>query len=140
MDGAPPEGTAAEPQIPPQLRQRMLSRAATFAEGAQSPSARPLRRRRSSVLSDLSDSRYSTRSSTDNLLRNADAFDKGTALEGGMHWLSSPVLLAILPAVGGLLYEDGARKLTDLFIMALTAWILHACYMWPWQVYSIETA
>jgi hypothetical protein len=131
MEGAPAESTASEPQIPSQLRQRMLSRAATFAEGAQSSPTRPLRRR-SSVLSDLSDTRHSTRSSTDNLLKNTDAFDKANALEEGHHWLSSPVIFAVVPAVAGLLYQNGAAFLTDLFTLALAAWLLHWCCTWPW--------
>ncbi|KAJ4313358.1 hypothetical protein N0V94_006990 [Neodidymelliopsis sp. IMI 364377] len=72
MDGVPTKGLNSDPQIPSQLRQRMLNRAATFAEGAQPSPARPLRRR-SSLLSDLSDSRHSFRSSTDNLLRGNDS-------------------------------------------------------------------
>lgn len=133
MEGAPDESNAADAQIPSQLRQRMLNRAATLAEGAQSSPTRPLRRR-SSVLSDVSDTRYSTRSSTDNLLRSADAFEKAGALEEGHHWLSSPVIFAVVPAVAGLLYQNGAAFLTDLFTLALAAWLLHWCCTWPWSV------
>ena len=120
MEGAHTDGNAAEPQIPSQLRQRMLNRAATFAEGAQSSPTRPLRRR-SSVLSDLSDTRHSTRSSTDNLLKTPDAFDNAGTLEDAHHWLSSPVIFAVFPAVAGLLYQNGAAFLTDLFTLALAA-------------------
>ncbi|KAF1933355.1 uncharacterized protein M421DRAFT_52347 [Didymella exigua CBS 183.55] len=134
MERAPAAGNAADAQIPSQLRQRMLSRAATFAEGTQ-PSPTRLLRRRSSVLSDLSDTRHSTRSSTDNLLRNTDAFDKVTSLEEGPHWLSSPVIFAIFPAVAGLLYQNGAAVLTDFFTLALAAWLLHWCCTWPWTWY-----
>lgn len=137
MEGAPAEGNASEPQIPSQLRQKMLSRAATFTEGAQSSPTRPLRRR-SSVLSDLSDTRHSTRSSTDNLLKSTDAFGKATALEDGHHWLSSPVIFAVVPAVAGLLYQNGAAFLTDLFTLALAAWLLHWCCTWPWWVLICE--
>lgn len=94
MEDGPADSLATDPQIPFQLRQRMLNRAATFAEGAQPLPTRPLRRR-SSLLSDLSDTRHSFRSSTDNLLRNTDAHDKVTSLEEGTHWLSSPVIFAV---------------------------------------------
>lgn len=131
MEGAPAESNASDPQIPSQLRQRMLNRAATFAEGAQPPPTRPLRRR-SSVLSDLSDTRHSIRSSSDGALKNTDALDQASALEDGHHWLSSPVIFAVVPAVAGLLYQNGAAFLTDLFTLALAAWLLHWCCTWPW--------
>lgn len=131
MESPPAGGPTAEPQIPSQLRQRMLSRAATFAEGAQPSPTRPLRRR-SSVLSDLSDTRHSTRSSTDSLLRNSDAYDKVTLLEEGSHWLSSPVIFAVFPAVAGLLYQNGAALLTDIFTLGLASWFLHWCCTFPW--------
>lgn len=131
MEGVPTEELAAEPQIPSQLRQRMLNRAATFAEGVQTSPVRPLRRR-SSLLSDLSDTRHSTRSSTDNLLRSTDSFDKASSLEEANHWLSSPVIFAIVPAFGGLLYQNGAAVLTDLFTLGLASWFLHWCCTFPW--------
>ncbi|KAF2630215.1 hypothetical protein BU25DRAFT_335654 [Macroventuria anomochaeta] len=134
MEGAPAEGLVSDPQIPSQLRQRMLNRAATFAEGAQPSPTRPLRRR-SSLLSDLSDTRHSARSSTDNLLRNTDAYDKVASLEEGNHWLSSPVIFAIVPAVGGLLYQNGAAVLTDIFTLGLASWFLHWCCTFPWTWY-----
>ena len=135
MEGASAEAAASDPQIPSQLRQRMLNRAATFAEGAQPSPVRPLRRR-SSLLSDLSDTRHSTRSSTDNLLRNTDAYDKVTSLEEGNHWLSSPVIFAVFPAVGGLLYQNGAAVLTDIFTLGLASWFLHWCCTFPWYDHS----
>lgn len=135
MEDAPAEGLTSEAQIPFQLRQRMLNRAATFAEGVQPPPTRPLRRR-SSLLSDLSDTRHSIRSSTDNL-RGTDDYDKVTALEDGNNWLSSPVIFAIFPAIGGLLYQNGAAVLTDLFTLGLASWFLHWCCTFPWTWYHL---
>ncbi|KAG9198230.1 hypothetical protein G6514_010387 [Epicoccum nigrum] len=134
MDGAPANDKAPEAQIPSQLRQKMLNRAATFAEGGQPSPARPLRRR-SSLLSDVSDTRYSTRSSTDNLLKSTDSYAKTTTLEDANQWLSSPVIFAIFPAVGGLLYQNGAAVLTDLFTLGLASWFLHWCCTFPWTWY-----
>ncbi|KAF9695076.1 hypothetical protein EKO04_007165 [Ascochyta lentis] len=133
MDGAPADSAASDAQIPSQLRQRMLNRAATFAEGAQPSPARPLRRR-SSLLSDLSDTRHSIRSSTDNLLRN-DAQDKLVSVEDGAQWLSSPVIFAVFPAVAGLLYQNGAAVLTDILTLGLASWFLHWCCTFPWTWY-----
>jgi hypothetical protein len=137
MDGAPVDSVASDPQIPSQLRQRMLNRAATFAEGAQPSPARPLRRR-SSLLSDLSDSRPSFRSSTDNLLRNTDAQDKLVSVQDGAQWLSSPVIFAVFPAVAGLLYQNGAAVLTDMFTLGLASWFLHWCCTFPWYDGSVD--
>ncbi|KAJ8106180.1 hypothetical protein OPT61_g9710 [Boeremia exigua] len=134
MEGASAEGPVSESQIPSQLRQRMLNRAATFAEGAQSSPTRPLRRR-SSLLSELSDTRHSTRSSTEN--RNTDAYVRATASEDGNNWLSSPVIFAIFPAFGGLLYQNGAAVLTDLFTLGLASWFLHWCCTFPWTWYHL---
>jgi hypothetical protein len=130
MEGAPAESLASDPQIPSQLRQRMLSRASTFAEGAQHSPTRPLRRR-SSLLSDLSDTRHSFRSSTDSLSRN-NGVDQLTSVEEGTHWISSPVLFAVLPAIGGLIYQDGGAILTDILTLALASWFLHWCCTFPW--------
>lgn len=130
MEYSPVEGTASDHQIPSQLRQRMLNRAATFAEGVQSSPSRPLRRR-SSLLSDLSDTRHSVRSSTDNLLKNND-MNKLTPMQESTHWLSSPVVFAVFPAVAGLLYQNGAAVLTDIFTLGLASWFLHWCCTFPW--------
>lgn len=134
MDGAAPaNGHASGSQIHPQLRQRMLNRAATFAEGTHS-SAPPPPRRRSSLLSDLSDTRYSFRSSTDNLLRPSgnNAMDKATSVDEPTYWISIPVVGAIVPAVVGLTFENGAPIATDILILALAAWFLHWCVRVPW--------
>jgi hypothetical protein len=122
MDGAPPESQPPGSHISPLLRQKMLSRAATF-EGANSPP------RRSSLLSDISDTRHSFRSSTDNL-RTAGTHE--LALDEPTHWISSPVLFAVLPAIGGLLYQNGGPILTDVLTLALASWFLHWCVRFPW--------
>ncbi|KZM21844.1 uncharacterized protein EKO05_0003152 [Ascochyta rabiei] len=134
MDGAPADSAASDAQIPSQLRQRMLNRAATFAEGPQPSPTRSLRRR-SSLLSDLSDTRHSFRSSTDNLLRNNDTQDKLVSVEDGAQWLSSPVIFAVFPAVAGLLYQNGAAVLTDILTLGLASWFLHWCCTFPWTWY-----
>ena len=135
MDDASPESQppapapAPGPQINPLLRQKMLSRAATFAEGANSPSP-ALSRRRSSLLSDTSDTRHSCRS-TDNLLRKTGKHELAS-LDDPTHWISSPVLFAVLPAIGGLVYQNGGPILTDVLTLALASWFLHWCVRFPW--------
>ncbi|KAH5645471.1 hypothetical protein HBI51_112170 [Parastagonospora nodorum] len=114
MEGAPAESHA---EIPAQLRQRMLSRASTFAEGVR-PATPNTPRRRSSLLS--------TRSSTDSLrtLRNND-MDRATVSDDHSSWLhSSSVLVAIVPAVAALIHPQGGTLATDLVLLSLSAWFL----------------
>ncbi|KAJ4367139.1 hypothetical protein N0V83_007669 [Neocucurbitaria cava] len=114
----------------------MLNRAATFAEGVQ-PSTPGLSRRRSSLLSDLSDSRYSLRSSTDNLLRPGGNHDMDglASADEPSHWVLLPIVAAIVPAVVGLTHENGAAVATDMLMLALASWFLHWCVRVPWDWY-----
>lgn len=125
MEDPSPESQPPGSQINPLLRQKMLSRAATF-EGSNAP----LSRRRSSMLSDTSDTRHSFRSSTDSL-RTAGRHELAS-LDEPTHWISSPVLFAVLPAIGGLLYQNGGPILTDVLTLALASWFLHWCVRFPW--------
>ena len=126
MDDAPYEGHA----IHPQLRQRMLNRAATFAEGGRPSTPTSPPRRRSFLISDISDtrpdSRHSFRSSTDNLLRTSgnNDVDRHTSDEPSQ-WIALPVVAAVVPAIIGLTVENGAEIATDLLILALAGWFLY---------------
>ncbi|CAO2649608.1 Nn.00g069930.m01.CDS01 [Neocucurbitaria sp. VM-36] len=136
MDGAPADSHSSGSQLHPQLRQRMLNRAATFAEGVQ-PSTSALPRRRSSLLSDLSDTRHSLRSSTDNLLRTGGnhEMEKLASSDEPSHWVLLPIVAAIVPAVVGLTHENGAAVATDMLMLALASWFLHWCVRVPWDWY-----
>ncbi|KAF2128355.1 hypothetical protein P153DRAFT_386478 [Dothidotthia symphoricarpi CBS 119687] len=132
---APSHGHASASDISPLLRQRMLNRPATFAEGVQhSPSAPSARR--SSLLSNFSDTRHSFRSSTEDLkFRGNNDMDKFTSSDEPTHWSSAPVVFAVLPAVGGLLYQGGGPILTDLLTLLLAGWFLNWCVRSPWNWY-----
>ncbi|KAF2847308.1 hypothetical protein T440DRAFT_521073 [Plenodomus tracheiphilus IPT5] len=138
MEGVQPESHAAgSPQIHPQLRQRMLNRAATFADGAGSSSPPRLSQRRSSLLSNYSDTRFSYQSSSDNLLRASGKIDmaRPKSTDEPTYWISVPVVAAIVPAIVGLTYENGAAIATDLLILGMAAWWLHWCVSVPWHWY-----
>ncbi|KAF2659061.1 hypothetical protein K491DRAFT_591924 [Lophiostoma macrostomum CBS 122681] len=124
------EGPGTSSQIHPPLRQRMLNRAATFSEGAHP--IPPLRRRRSSILSEYSDTRHSFRSSTDNLLRPMDPL---TSSDEPSYWHSAPLAFAILPAVGGLLFQNGGAIVTDVLLLGLGSIFLNWCVRAPWEWY-----
>jgi hypothetical protein len=124
--------TKNAPQIAPLPRQRKLGRAATFAEGAQLD---PLRRR-SSILSDISESGYSFKSSNDNLPRSVkDEMNVLTASDEPSLWHSAPLAFAILPAVGGLLFNNGSAVVTDILLLALGSMFLNWCVRAPWDWY-----
>jgi len=59
-------------------------------------------------------------------MANALATDEPT------YWISVPVVAAIVPAVVGLTYENGAAIATDLLILGMAAWFLHWCVSVPW--------
>lgn len=133
MESAPSDSHASGAQIPPQLRQKMLNRAATFAEGAQSsPSALPARR--GSIFSNYSDTRQSYRSSTDNLLRPSGTNDmeRPKTSDEPSYWISLPVVFAIVPAIIGFMFDNGTAIATDFIILALAGWFLHWFVKVPW--------
>ena len=127
MNGASIEGHA----IHPQLRQRMLNRAATFAEGGRPSTPTSPLRRRSSLISDISDarpdSRHSFRSSTDNLLRTSgkNDMDRHTHTDEPSQWIALPVVAAVVPAIIGLTVDNGAEVATDFLILVLAGWFLY---------------
>ncbi|KAF2181808.1 hypothetical protein K469DRAFT_588626 [Zopfia rhizophila CBS 207.26] len=133
-DGAPPESHATGSQIHPILRQRMLNRAATFSEGAHPAPSLP--RRRSSMVSDVSDTRHSFRSSTDNLLRpGGNNMDRLVSSEETTVWHSAPLAFAILPAVGGLLFQNGSAIVTDILLLGFGSMFLNWFVRSPWDWY-----
>jgi hypothetical protein len=130
METAPAESHAS------MLRQRMLSRASTIAEGVQ-PSSPTLSRRRSSLFSNHSDAQHSYRSSTDNLVRSAGSNDMDTltSSDDPSWWHSGPVLIAIVPAVAALTHPSGGTLATDIVLIVLSAWFMSKCVAVPWEWY-----
>ena len=117
-----------------QLRERMLNRAATFSEGSR-PSQQPHTRRRSSLLSEYSDTRHSFRSSTDSLLRSTTSnndMDQLASSNEPSVWHSAPLAFAILPAVGGLLFQNGSAHVTDILLLGFASMFLNWCVRAPW--------
>ena len=110
------------------VRNRLLGRASTIADISN-----PLRSRRSSNFSDSVEStRQSIRSSTDNLLLpKATSAELETSHEPS-HWHSTPLALALLPAVGGLFFPNGSAIVTDLTLLGLAAVFLNWSVRLPW--------
>ena len=121
--GSTATSTARKSMSP--LRQRPLGRASTFAE---SPNAR-----RSSNLSEsVDDARQSIRSSTDDLLLpRVRKFGLETHHET-THWHSAPLGLALMPALGGLVFHNGSAIVTDLTLLGIAAVFLNWSVRLPW--------
>jgi len=111
------------------MRQRGSGRAATFAE----PESRFARRNSSFMSETLSDSRRSIKSSTDDLFlpRASNVEDIHAA---SSHWHSLPLGLALLPAVGGLFFQNGSAFITDISLLCLAALFLNWAVRLPWYV------
>jgi hypothetical protein len=123
-----PPGGRRSPS-PSRMRHRPLARSATFADGSGT-----LNRRRSSLFSDnVSETRKSLRSSTDDLLLpRVDGRVQFDHESETSHWHSIPLGLALLPAVGGLLFQDGSAVVTDITLLALAAIFLNWSVRLPW--------
>lgn len=122
---SPVNGTLSPGLGPGLLRQRSLHRAATFGDGFPG-----LRQRRSST---FSDSAQSLKSSTDSLLLpRAKSADDIVRHEEPSHWHSVPLALALLPAVGGLVFPNGGAVVTDVTLLILAAIFLNWSVRLPW--------
>ncbi|KAK5064621.1 hypothetical protein LTR84_000455 [Exophiala bonariae] len=114
------------------LRHRPLARAATFADGHPQ-----MNRRRSSFLSEtLSETRKSFRSSTDDIfLPRARGENDFQDQDDTSHWHSLPLVLALLPAVGGIFFTNGSAFITDVTLLALAAIFMNWALRSPWDWY-----
>lgn len=87
----------------------------------------------SSISETLSESRASLKASTDDLLLPRAALDQRADLESS-HWHSLPLGLALLPALGGLFFQNGSAFITDVTLLALAAIFLNWAVRLPWSV------
>lgn len=103
-------------------------------------SGTPLSRRRSSLFSDsFSETQRSLKNSTDDLL--LPRVDEQSTFEHDQsHWHSVPLGLALLPAVGGLFFQNGSAIVTDLSLLVLAAVFLNWSVRLPWDWYASAQA
>ncbi|KAL9106611.1 MAG: hypothetical protein Q9227_008394 [Pyrenula ochraceoflavens] len=129
----PDPAPASSPPLPP--RHKPLARATTLAD----VSSAPLKRRRSSFFSDnMSETRRSLRTSVshDLLIPRAEGTEPFHERQESSHWNSIPLGLALLPAVGGLLFKNGSAVVTDVTLLALAAIFLNWSVRLPWEWYA----
>jgi hypothetical protein len=93
-------------------------------------------RRRSSTFStdSLKEVRKQFQSSTDDLLLPR-ASPKGH--DEPSHWHSVPLVFALLPAIGGILFKNGSSVVTDIMLLALAAIFLNWSVRLPWYDTSV---
>lgn len=108
------------------LRHRPLGRASTFAAEFSGP------RRSSNISESVDEARQSLKSSTDDLLLPRVQNGGLETSDETSHWQSAPLALALLPAVGGLLFHNGGAVVTDLTLLGLAAVFLNWSVRLPW--------
>ena len=55
------------------------------------------------------------------------------------HWHSAPIAIALVPAVAGLLFQNGTEVVTDIMLLALAAKFLNWCVRSPWYAELMPT-
>jgi hypothetical protein len=58
-----------------------------------------------------------------------------TSPEESSFWHSAPLAFAILPAVGGLLFQNGGAVVTDILLLGFGSMFLNWCVRAPWDWY-----
>ncbi|KAI9746625.1 MAG: hypothetical protein M1818_000339 [Claussenomyces sp. TS43310] len=136
-EASPPRGGGVSPV--PGLR-RVLTAEESAPLRPRPPATRissPGRRRRSSNLSDfsLNEARKQFQSSTDDILLPKPG---GTGQHGiePSPWHSAPLAFALLPALGGMLFQNGSAVVTDIMILGLAAIFLNWSVRLPWNWYQ----
>ena len=77
----------------------------------------------------------SLRSSTDDILRpDVTRNSTNSKQTEHSHLHSAPLALALLPAIGGLLFQNGGALFTDVTLLVLAAIFLNWSVRLPWQV------
>lgn len=112
------------------IRQQPPGRASAFADMSS-----PLKRRRSSTFSDsIDDAKQSIRTSTDDLLLPRLRSEGLPSHLEPSHWHSTPLALALLPAIGGIFFQNGSAIVTDITLLGLAAIFLNWSVRLPWYV------
>ncbi|EFR04340.1 hypothetical protein MGYG_07349 [Nannizzia gypsea CBS 118893] len=121
-----------------QLRHRQNASTGSNVNGFAPLSSSPGKLRRSSTFSEaVSETRRSIKSSTDDLFFPRANISTGSTRPDNTDspWHSSPLLLALLPGLGGLLFHNGAAVFTDVALLSLAAVFLNWSVRLPWEWY-----
>jgi hypothetical protein len=138
---------AASPKSPTAPVGHGLRRAQTIDESAQfrhrpstnrfstnndAPNPDPTRRRSSNFSEySLNEIRKNFQSSTDDLLLPRPS-SKIHDEHSPSNWHSAPLAFALLPAIGGMLFQNGSAVVTDIMLLGLAAIFLNWSVRIPW--------
>jgi hypothetical protein len=91
-------------------------------------------RRRSSNFSEysLNEARRTFQSSTDDLLLPKPSATGIEPSHDSSPWHSAPLVFALLPAIGGMLFQNGSSIITDIMLLGLAAIFLNWSVRLPW--------
>ena len=106
------------------IRQRLQARGALLGDTVHFPNSR-----RSSNISDSSQ-----RSSARNLFTPSSLPRESKSNGEVTHWHSVPLVVAVVPALAGLIFHNGGTIITDLTLLALAAYALNWALRIPWWV------
>ncbi|CAG8931770.1 unnamed protein product [Penicillium salamii] len=104
-----------------------------------SPLNRSFDRRNSTLSDSISEARNSIRSSTDDLFLPRVSKGHDVQLEES-HWHSTPLGLALLPAIAGVFFQNGSSIVTDVTLLVLAAIFLNWSVRLPWDWYRSAQA
>lgn len=80
----------------------------------------------------MDEARNQIRSTTDDLFLPRPAKQGHDIEVGTSHWHSIPLLFALLPAIGGMLFKNGSHIVTDILLLSLAAVFLNWSVRLPW--------
>ncbi|EME43303.1 hypothetical protein DOTSEDRAFT_72643 [Dothistroma septosporum NZE10] len=125
--------TSALPQSAA-ARQRLSHHNSGNQDASPSPRPDPLRRR-SSLIS------YSSLEDLNQIVNPKTGRTKDRDEDNELtHWHSSPLAFAILPALGGLVFQNGSAFVTDVLLLGLAAIFMNWSIRLPWDwYYSAQT-
>ncbi|EFE44929.1 conserved hypothetical protein [Trichophyton verrucosum HKI 0517] len=124
-------------QATEQLRRRQNASARLNLDDSAPSTSPPGKLRRNSTFSDtVTETRRSIKSSTDDLFfpRASNSMGRTSPDDTDSHWHSSPLVLALLPGLGGLLFHNGAAVFTDVALLSISAVFLN----WEWYFAAQE--
>jgi len=107
-----------------QLRHRAST--SRFSTNNDTPSPGPTRRRSSNFSEySLNEIRKNFQSSTDDLLLPRPNSNNHDEHPPPSNWHSAPLAFALLPAIGGMLFQNGSAVVTDIMLLGLAAIFLN---------------
>ena len=117
-----------------QLRRRPS--ASRFSTNNEAPSPGPTRRRSSNFSEySLNEIRKNFQSSTDDLLLPRPNSQNHDEHPPPSNWHSAPLAFALLPAIGGILFQNGSAVVTDIMLLGLAAIFLNWSVRIPWYLF-----